>query len=112
MSEAFAILNGALDEAINDTKTKKLPRNVRSIEIEPVGVYTSTQVKNIREKIGLTQKLFAKYIGVSTKTVEAWEAGRNKPSGPSNRLLWLLDMEKLQFKINFLSINIKTPLLF
>ena len=52
MSEAFAILSGALDEAINDTKTKKLPRNVRSIEIEPVGVYTSTQVKNIREKIG------------------------------------------------------------
>ena len=88
MSEAFAILSGALDEAINDTKTKKLPRNVRSIEIEPAGVYTSAQVKNIREKIGLTQKLFAKYIGVSTKTVEAWEAGRNKPSGPSNRLLW------------------------
>lgn len=74
MSEAFAILSGALDEAINDTKTKKLPRNVRSIEIEPAGVYTSAQVKNIREKIGLTQKLFAKYIGVSTKTVEAWEA--------------------------------------
>ena len=84
MSEAFAILSGALDEAINDTKTKKLPRNVRSIEIEPAGVYTSAQVKNIREKIGLTQKLFAKYIGVPTKTVEAWEAGRNKPSGPSN----------------------------
>lgn len=95
MSEAFAILSGALDEAINDTKTKKLPRNVRSIEIEPAGVYTSTQVKNIREKIGLTQKLFAKYIGVSTKTVEAWESGRNKPSGPSNRLLWLLDMGKI-----------------
>lgn len=95
MSEAFAILSGALDEAINDTKTKKLPRNVRSIEIEPAGVYTSAQVKNIREKIGLTQKLFAKYIGVSTKTVEAWEAGRNKPSGPSSRLLWLLDMGKI-----------------
>lgn len=95
MSEAFSILSGALDEAINDTKTKKLPRNVRSIEIEPAGVYTSAQVKNIREKIGLTQKLFAKYIGVSTKTVEAWESGRNKPSGPSNRLLWLLDMGKI-----------------
>lgn len=50
MSEAFSILSGALDEAINDTKTKKLPRNVRSIEIEPAGVYTSAQVKNIREK--------------------------------------------------------------
>ena len=41
MSEAFAILSGALDEAINDTKTKKLPRNVRSIEIEPAGVYSA-----------------------------------------------------------------------
>ena len=95
MSEAFAILSGALDEAIKDTKTKKLKRTVRSIEIEPAGVYSSVQVKNIREKIGLTQKLFAKYLGVSTKTVEAWEAGRNKPSGPSNRLLWLMDMEKI-----------------
>ena len=95
MSEAFAILSGALDEAIKDTRTKKLKRTIRSIEIEPVGVYSSVQVKNIREKIGLTQKLFAKYLGVSTKTVEAWEAGRNKPSGPSNRLLWLMDMGKI-----------------
>ena len=96
MSEAFAILSGALDEAIKDTRTKKLKRTVRSIvEIEPAGVYSSVQVKNIREKIGLTQKLFAKYLGVSTKTVEAWEAGRNKPSGPSNRLLWLMDMGKI-----------------
>ena len=95
MSEAFAILSGALDEAIKDTRTKKLKRTVRSIEIEPAGVYSSVQVKNIREKIGLTQKLFAKYLGVSSKTVEAWEAGRNKPSGPSNRLLWLMDMGKI-----------------
>ena len=105
MSEAFAILSGALDEAIKDNKTKKLKRTDRSIEIEPAGVYSSVQVKNIREKIGLTQKLFAKYgltqklfakyLGVSTKTVEAWEAGRNKPSGPSNRLLWLMDMGKI-----------------
>lgn len=50
MSEAFAILSGALDEAINDTKTKKLPRNVRSIEIEPAGVYTSAQEKILEKK--------------------------------------------------------------
>ena len=50
MSEAFAILSGALDEAIKDTKTKKLKRTVRSIEIELAGVYSSVQVKNIRKK--------------------------------------------------------------
>lgn len=95
MSEAFEILSGALDEAINDTKTNELKRNTRSIDIEPVTIYNSQQIKNIRNKIGLTQNLFAKYLGVSAKTVEAWEAGRNKPSGPSNRLLWLLDMGKI-----------------
>ena len=95
MSEAFEILSGALNEAIADTKTKKLKRNTRSIEIEPVFIYNSEQIKRIRNKNGLTQNLLAKYIGVSTKTVEAWEAGRNKPSGPSNRLLWLMDMGKI-----------------
>ncbi len=39
--------------------------------------------------------LFAQYLGVSPKTVEAWEAGKNKPSGSSSRLLELLDEKKI-----------------
>ena len=34
--------------------------------------------------------MFAKWFGVSTRTVEAWESGRNKSSGSSSRLLSLL----------------------
>ena len=95
MSEAFDILSGALTEAVQDVKKKNLTRHVRSINIEAVNGYNSQQIKNIRHKTGLTQNLLAKYMGVSTKTVEAWEAGRNKPSGPSCRLLWLLEMGKI-----------------
>ena len=43
--------------------------------------------KSIRNKTGLTQVLFAKFMGVSVKTVEAWEAGRNHPEGTACRLL-------------------------
>ena len=32
---------------------------------------------------------FAQYMGVSVKTVEAWEAGRNHPEGAACRLLAL-----------------------
>ena len=36
------------------------------------------------------QVLFAGLMGVSPKTVEAWEAGRNMPDGPARRILSML----------------------
>ncbi len=42
----------------------------------------------------MSQKTFASYIGVSDKTVEAWEAGTNHPSGAASRLLSMMEMDK------------------
>ena len=61
------------------------------IKIEPVRYYSSDKIKIIRHRTGLTQNLFAQFFGVSCRTVEAWEAGRNTPSGSSSRLLALLE---------------------
>ena len=44
----------------------------------------------IRNNAGMTQLVFANYMGVSKKTVEAWECGRSHPTGsvlPSLRFL-------------------------
>ena len=38
----------------------------------------------------MTQYIFAGAMGVSQKTVEAWEAGRNVPNGPASRMLSML----------------------
>ncbi|MDY6294968.1 MAG: helix-turn-helix domain-containing protein [Schwartzia succinivorans] len=97
MSKEFDILSAALDEAIVDAKSgnKILKSETISIEIEPLVDYSADTIKDIRRRTGLTQSLFAKWLGVSTRTVEAWEAGRNKPSGPSSRLLSLLEKNKL-----------------
>ena len=97
MSKEFDILSAALDEAIVDAKSgnKILKSETISIEIEPLVDYSADTIKDIRRRTGLTQSLFAKWPGVSTRTVEAWEAGRNKPSGPSSRLLSLLEKNKL-----------------
>ena len=95
MSEAFDILSGALEEAIADTRTKALPRRTRRIVIEPLASYSSQDIKAIRQGMGYTQALFAEFFGVSLKTVEAWESGRNKPSGPSRRLLALIANKKI-----------------
>ena len=39
----------------------------------------------------MSQRIFAGYLGVSDKTVEAWEAGTNRPSGAACRILRMMD---------------------
>ncbi|MCP4219220.1 MAG: helix-turn-helix domain-containing protein, partial [bacterium] len=44
-------------------------------------------------RLGLSQATFARVIGVSKKTVEAWESGRNDPQGPAQRILMFLEKD-------------------
>ncbi|MDQ6957638.1 MAG: helix-turn-helix domain-containing protein [Mariprofundaceae bacterium] len=41
----------------------------------------------IRESMGLSQSAFAAMLGVSPRTLQDWEQGRRKPSGPALSLL-------------------------
>ena len=66
-----------------------LKAKTTTITISPVDTFTPGEIKEIRNNTGLTQVLFAKYMGVSVKTVEAWESGRNHPEGTACRLLSL-----------------------
>ena len=84
----FDDIKTGLNEAIEYEKGN-LKAKTTTLTIEPVGEFTSSEIKSIRNSTGLTQNLFAKYLGVSVKTVEAWEAGRNHPDGPACRLLHL-----------------------
>lgn len=54
--------------------------------------YNAKEVQSIRKTTGFSQKLFASYMGVSAKTVEAWEAGTNRPSGTASRILSMMEM--------------------
>ena len=96
MSTAFSMLSAAIDEAIADAESDgtKLHRDHLSLEIETVPIYSAERIKSIRQREGVTQRTFASYFGVSCRTIEAWETGRNRPSGPSNRLLHLLENEQ------------------
>ena len=46
-----------------------------------------------RKAMNLTQKAFARILGVSTRTVESWEAGRSNPSPTARNLLYLLSQD-------------------
>ena len=52
-----------------------------------VTVQIPGDVKEIRCRMELSQSAFAGILGVSVRTVQEWEQGRRKPSGPAASLL-------------------------
>ena len=81
----FNELLESVNEAGQILKGKKKPS--RSFD------FPELEVKKIREKMGLTQFRFAMLIGVSKRTLENWEQGRRKPTGPANALLRALNAD-------------------
>ena len=87
MSEFFDEIMSSIDETIEASKKNRLKE---TIIIKPVKKYNAEGVKQIRHSLNMTQAVFAGMMGVSQKTVEAWESGRNVPMGPASRVLDLL----------------------
>ena len=54
-------------------------------------VFKEPEVKTIREQTGLSQTHFARLIGVSKRTLENWEQGRRRPTGPARALLKIVE---------------------
>lgn len=50
-------------------------------------------IKDIREKIGLTQAALANVLGVSVSGLRKWEQGQRQPSGAALTLLQVMDRE-------------------
>ncbi len=49
--------------------------------------YTPEEILKVRERLKASQGVFAKLLGVSIKTLQAWEQGNNPPPPIARRLL-------------------------
>ena len=103
MSSLFEDLKTGLQEAIDFEKGQGKAKS-RTLMIAPVKKYSNEEIKTIRNKSGMTQTVFANYMGVSKKTVEAWELGRTHPTGPAYRLINILDQGK-ETELSFISLE-------
>lgn len=84
----FNDIKTGLEQAIEYEKGT-LQVQTTTLEISPLDTFAPGEIKLIRLSTGLTQKKFACFMGVSVKTVEAWESGRNRPYGAACRMLSL-----------------------
>jgi len=92
MSKISESIVRGLQEALEDAQGERVLRT-HTYTILPVRDYDATEVKEIRNSLGMSQSFFAIFMGVSKKTVEAWESGRNMPDGPARRILSMVQID-------------------
>lgn len=90
MENYYNDLKQSLEDAIAFNRGDKT--RARSVVRElPVPEYQAADVARVRTGLQLSQRGLAAVLGVSPRTVEAWEGGRNAPSGSARHLLYLIE---------------------
>ena len=61
----------------------------------PIPDYSSEQIRSLRDRYQLSQSVLASLLNTSLSAVRQWEQGGKHPSGPSLKLLSLLERKGL-----------------
>jgi putative transcriptional regulator len=75
---------------------KRTMQSYDALCIEPVPDYNPEQIRKLRSRYRLSQAVFASMLNTSLSTVQKWEIGEKHPSGPSLKLLSILDRKGIE----------------
>ena len=70
--------------------TKQTMREFDELCLTPVRPLTPEEIRDLREREGASQAVFARYLNVTTGLVSQWERGEKHPQGASLKLLALV----------------------
>src|SRR5262249_1179267 len=86
-AEILAAL-GEVRDALNSGEPLERRFTVRSYRFDlPGREYGPADVRSVRQLLGLSQPLFADFLGVDTSTVRSWEQGTRPPSSIARRFM-------------------------
>jgi putative transcriptional regulator len=74
-------------------------RHYDALCLDPIPAYSSQGIRALRDRHKLSQAVLASVLNTSLSTVRQWEIGDKHPSGPSLKLLSLLDKKGLEVLI-------------
>ena len=90
MSAVYDDIISSLNELLEMAEGKQTGAIVHKRTVRELETFTPAEIKALRKDSSMTQKTFAACIGVSVKSVEAWEGGRSRPDGAARRMLGLM----------------------
>ena len=97
--DVSASIKQGLTEMLEHAQGKR-KLNSRIVKCADTYPYSAREVREIRNNLNMTKPVFANILGVSLRTVDAWEKGTNMPCGSSSRLLTILQKEPDVFQRN------------
>lgn len=65
---------------------------LRTTEVAPITIppVNSELVRQTREALHMSRRVFAFKLGMNPRTLERWEQGRSKPNEQAAALIWLI----------------------
>lgn len=69
------------------SKRAPIPTTAQETAVATPPTYDGARIRAIRERLALSQRVFAEALNVSPATVRAWAQGQRIPEGPTRRLL-------------------------
>ena len=70
--------------------SKQTMREFDELCLTPVRPLTAEEIRDLREREGASQAVFARYLNVTPGLVSQWERGEKHPQGASLKLLALV----------------------
>lgn len=70
--------------------SKQAMREFDELCLTPVRPLTPEEIRDLRQREGASQAVFARYLNVTTGLVSQWERGEKHPQGASLKLLALV----------------------
>ena len=92
----------AIEEATEILRAEGLESNqltIRTYKVPPVPrVCRSGDVKRVRELLGASQAVFARFLGVNVNTVRSWEQGKRLPQPIACRFLSEIESDPVYWR--------------
>ncbi|KMV67203.1 helix-turn-helix domain-containing protein [Rosenbergiella epipactidis] len=87
-SHAFEAIHSAATGLFSvDAITQQTMRTFDKECLNHIDDLQPVEIKALRDKLNLSQPVFASYLNTSVSTVQKWESGAKRPSGVALKLL-------------------------
>ncbi|MBJ6802381.1 helix-turn-helix domain-containing protein [Geomonas propionica] len=96
MSEILDIANEMAEELFEAGMMDDITfREIQALCLPRKKPFKPEDIKRIRTACHVSQAVFAAFLGIGKSTVQQWEQGLKKPSGPAVRLLDIVERKGL-----------------